>query len=205
MALALSEEKVWTVSFLIADANITDPAVQKIVPLTFTGTSAELGEGFFDALASPVEKRKALVTNIEAYEKSIEDSRKAAKMNQPASKNAGSSKTAAPSVRIPMKYAEKMKKVAELEASGKYGEAIGALPKVADFPEQAAEINARLKALKEKHGGLSLFGDLPEPTASPANPEPEGQPDSEEDPDTDEEPETEQEEEEPEIPEEETN
>ena len=207
MALNLSDNNVWTVSFLIADAGITDPALQKIVPLTFTGTSAELGDGFFDALAAPVQQRKALVTNIEAYEKSVKDSTKAAKMNQPATKtSAGSSTPTAP--KAPPRYTEKMKKVAELESKGKYGEAIGALPKAADFPGQADEIAAKLKALKEKHGGLSLFPDQAESHAGNSTPEqeevPEGGGDDDPDP-GEEDPDQEQPEEDLEPTEEENN
>jgi hypothetical protein len=55
------------------------------------------------------------------------------------------------------KYEAQMKKVAELEEKKKYGEAIGAMPKPSDFPEQAEEIKKKTDELKQKHGQLELL------------------------------------------------
>ena len=74
-------------------------------------------------------------------------------MNQPASA-AKASKPADPSDR---KFQDRMKKVEALEKAGKVGEAIGAMPKELDFPAQSAAIKAKMEALKQKHGGFSLF------------------------------------------------
>jgi hypothetical protein len=47
--------------------------------------------------------------------------------------------------------------VNELEEKKKYGEAIGAMPKTTDFPEQAEDIKIKLDELKSKHGQLELL------------------------------------------------
>jgi hypothetical protein len=179
MTFDLSPEKVWSVTFMIADAGITDPAMNKIIPLTLTGTSLDLGEGFFGAVAAPVEVTKTLMTNVRQYEKSVAESTKASKVNQTPGKSGPTPPKTSP------KYIEKMKKVAELEAKGKYGEAIGLLPKASEFPEKKGEIEAKLKELKQKHGGLSLFPETPATDSSPAVPESETATGQEIDPDPD--------------------
>jgi PRTRC genetic system protein E len=152
MALRLSSDNVWTGSFLIVGDDLQDKAVQKIVPLNFSGTSLELGEAFFDALKTPLQKTQALFSNIADFEKSVAEAEKASKMKLDTTKTGTQPKT-----RQSAKYSERMKKAAELESKGKYGEAIGALPKPTEFPDMAKEIEAKLQFLKEKRGGLSLF------------------------------------------------
>jgi PRTRC genetic system protein E len=171
IVLRLSPDKIWTGSILVIDPELKDPAVKTLPPLSFVGTSEELGEGFFDALKAPVQKVSALFTNVSQYEASIAEAEKAAKMNQPAS-TGKATKPADPSDR---KFQDKMKKVEALEKAGKVGEAIAAMPKESEFPAQSAAIKTKMEALKQKHGGFSLF-EMEEPQPPPAD-EPE-EPDS---------------------------
>jgi PRTRC genetic system protein E len=185
IVLRLSADRIWTGSILVIDPEIKDPAVKTLPPLSFVGTSEELGEGFFDALKAPLQKATALFTNVSHYETQVAEAEKAAKMNQPAT----TSKTTKPADPTDRKFQDRMKKVEALEKAGKVGEAIGAMPKESDFPNQSAAIKAKLEALKQKHGGFSLFetgepqspaADEPEELDSPEEPE--------EDSDLDEEP-----------------
>jgi PRTRC genetic system protein E len=192
IVLKLSADRVWTGSILVIDPEIKDPAVKTLPPLSFNGTSEELGEGFFDALKAPLQKATALFTNVSHYETQVAEAEKAAKMNQPAT----TSKATKPADPADRKFQDRMKKVEVLEKAGKVGEAIGAMPKESDFPAQSTAIKAKMDALKQKHGGFSLF-ETGEPQ-SPATAEPEelDSPDErEEDSDVDEEPDEEENEE----------
>jgi PRTRC genetic system protein E len=192
IVLRLSADRTWTGSILVIDPELKDPAVKTLPPLSFVGTSEELGEGFFDALKAPLQKTTALFTNVSHYETQVAEAEKAAKMNQPAT----TGKATKPADPTDRKFQDRMKKVEALEKAGKVGEAIGAMPKESDFPNQSAAIKAKLEALKQKHGGFSLFetGEA----QSPATDEPEeldSHEEPEEDSDFDEEPDEEENEE----------
>lgn len=161
IVLTLSADRIWTGSILVIDPELKDPAVKSLPPLRFTGTSEELGEGFFEALTSPMQKISGFLTSVREYEAQIAEADKAARMNQPTA-TGKASKTVVPTDR---KFQEKMKKVDALEMSGKIGEAIGAMPKEAEFPNQSAAIKVKMEALKQKHGGFSLF-ETEEPQAA---------------------------------------
>jgi hypothetical protein len=185
IVLRLSPDRIWTGSILVIDPEIKDPAVKTLPPLSFVGTSEELGEGFFDALKAPAQKVSALFTNVSQYEARVLEAEKAAKMNQPAT-TGKATKPADPSDR---KFQDRMKKVEALERAGKVGEAIGAMPKESEFPSQSDAIKTKMEELKQKHGGLSLFEtDEPEPPAADEPEEPDSPDEQEEDSDPDEEP-----------------
>ncbi len=192
IVLRLSADRVWTGSILVIDPELKDPAVKTLPPLSFVGTSEELGEGFFDALRAPIQKASTLFTNVSQFETRVSEAEKAAKMNQPATA-AKATKPADPSDR---KFQDRMKKVEALEKAGKVGEAIGAMPKESDFPTQSAAIKAKMEALKQKHGGFSLFeSGEPQPPATDEPEEPDSPDEREEESDFDEEPDEEENEE----------
>jgi len=189
IVLRMSADRVWTGSILVIDPEIKDPAVKTLPPLSFSGTSEELGEGFFDALRAPIQKVSTLLNNVSQYEARIMEAEKAAKMNQPAT----AGKATKPADPADRKFQDRMKKVEALEKAGKVGEAIGAMPKEPDFPAQSAVIKAKMEALKQKHGGFSLFetGEAQPPATD--EPEELDSPDErEEDNDFDEEPDEEE-------------
>lgn len=192
IALKLSADRIWTGSILVIDPEVKDPAVKTLPPLSFVGTSEELGEGFFDALKAPLQKATALFTNVSQYETRVAEAEKAAKMNQPST----AGKATKPADPTDRKFQDRMKKVEVLEKAGKVGEAIGAMPKESDFPTQSAAIKAKMEALKQKHGGFSLFetGE-PQPPATDEPEEVDSPDEPEEDSDFDEEPDEEENEE----------
>lgn len=46
---------------------------KSIVPLTVSGTAQELDEGFFDVITNPLKKAAGLTSNVEEFEKSLEE------------------------------------------------------------------------------------------------------------------------------------
>jgi len=55
IVLKQSIDRIWTGSILVIDEELKDPAVKTLPPLNFSGTSEELGDGFFDALKAPLQ------------------------------------------------------------------------------------------------------------------------------------------------------
>lgn len=182
IVLKQSVNKIWTGSILVVDPDLKDPAVKTLPPLSFSGTSEELGEGFFDALKNPLQKVSTLLVNVSHYEAQVAEAEKAAKMNQTTA-SGKATKSTEPTDR---KFQDKIKKVDALEKAGKIGEAIGAMPKESDFPAQSAAIKAKMEVLKQKHGGFSLFetSDQQEPLITePEEPEDHTDGDEVDDPD----------------------
>lgn len=140
------------VSILLVNDKVDDDARKIIPPMNFQGTAKELDEGFFVALEKPMQKASALFSNMKDFEEALEKTKQQSKMAQ--EKEDGEKKEKEERRK---KYEAQMKKVAELEEKKKYGEAIGAIPKSADFPEQVEEIKKKTDELKQKHGQLELL------------------------------------------------
>lgn len=140
------------VSVLLVNDNVDDEARKIIPPMNFKGTAKELDEGFFTALEKPVQQTSALFTNMQDFVVALEKTKEQSKMEK---EKEGVEKKQLDERK--KKYDTQLKKVSELEEKKKYGEAIGAMPKPADFPEQAEEIKNKLDELKSKHGQLELL------------------------------------------------
>ena len=140
------------VSILLVNDKVDDEARKIIPPMNFQGTAKELDEGFFVALENPIQKASALFSNMKDFEKALEKTMQESKMSK--EKEDGEKKEKGERKK---KYEAQMTKVAELEEKKKYGEAIGAMPKPADFPEQVEEIKKKTDELKQKHGQLELL------------------------------------------------
>lgn len=126
-------------------------------PLTFKKLSPEtLDAEFFKEVTKPLQHAQATLINRAAFEKAVEKVVNT-EPSKPVTKKS-SSTTSQPTSNTPPKFTAAMAKVAELEKLGKIGQAIGALPKVNEFPAQQKEIEEKLTVLKSKHGGFtSLF------------------------------------------------
>jgi len=125
-----------------------------ISPLNLRGGASLVDEGFFPAVARVNEKVAALQTNVEQLEKQIDTKVQKAQAGAAAQQRSKEEKAAAERKK---KFDEAMAKVAQLQEQKKYGEAIGQLPKAADFPEFAEQIQARNEELRSLHGQLSMF------------------------------------------------
>ena len=141
-----------TVSVLLSNEKCGDDARKLVPPMLFKGTAQELDEGFFTCIKTPAEKTSQLFANMEQYLKELEKAKEQSRMEEEKQKK---EKTEREERR--KKYEAQIKKVAELEEKEKWGEAIGAMPKADQFPEQAEEIKTKLEELRNKHGQLSLL------------------------------------------------
>jgi len=146
----LSTDGIMKVSVLPFCDAVNNDIVKQLPPMNLRGTPQELDEKFFTEIQKPVEKTVGLLTNIQAYEKALETikAKVEADKKEKAEKQGGEKNK---------RYLVQMKKVEELEARKKIGEAIGQLPKAADFPEHADEIKKKHDELRAQHASLSLF------------------------------------------------
>lgn len=140
------------VSVLFKNDNTGDGAHKLIPPMILKGTTEELDNGFFASIAGPVKQTAALFVNMEQYAEAQKQARQQSRMEKDKLDAAKKEKETGNK-----KYEAAMKKVAELEAAGKFREAYGQLPKPADFPDQEAAITKKKQALLEKFEQPGLF------------------------------------------------
>lgn len=156
------------VSMLPVNERTGNEVTKHIQPMIFKGTAQELDNGLFTSLQLPVQKIAGLFVNKEGHMRSVEAAHKKTKPEQHKAntakkekenvddaetiEDAGSQKDEKKS-----RYEEMMKVVSGLEAEKKYKEAIDSLPKSADFPEYATEINKRSLELLQKNISPGLF------------------------------------------------
>jgi PRTRC genetic system protein E len=149
----------FVVSALYTPFQSNEPATKTIAPLIFKGTSAEMDEGFFETIELPVQATAGLYTNIETYNKNLENAKKKLSGNksQPTKKSGASGKedieVGEPKVSADEKrkaYTEAIRKVVEMNDACKYEEALNLLPSVSDYPEKIEELNKRRADLTRK-------------------------------------------------------
>lgn len=138
------------VSVLLSNPNLKDNAARSISPMLLEGTAAEMDQGFYEALTTPLQKTNTFYVNALHHEQSLSNAIKNAAMTKANQMNATSAQK--------KKYEAKMEKVTELEKKSKIGEAIAQMPTVKEFPEYEKQINTKLADLKSRHSSLSLFG-----------------------------------------------
>jgi len=132
----------WVVSVLFYNDSVGDDARKRVPPIILKGTTAELDNGFFEAISKPVQETAALFTNMEAYLKQREQAKAASQMEKDKSVKADKDKTDKQN-----KYEEAMKKVDELEAEGKFKEAWMKVPSPTDYPDETETLRARKATL----------------------------------------------------------
>lgn len=140
------------VSVLFQNEKVGDNARKLIPPMILKGTTEELDNGFFNAIAAPVKQTATLFVNMEQYAKAQEAARLQSRMEKDKQDAAKKEKETGNK-----RYEAAMKKVTELETAGKFREAYGQLPKPADFPQQEQAINEKKQALLEKFEQPGLF------------------------------------------------
>lgn len=156
------------VSALPKANGLKDEAQNRIIPLTMTGTPAEMDEGFLAAVSKPLTKASGLLTNIAEFERQTD----MAAQNSKAVKEAKAAEAKAKKERKES-YDRQMKKAEELIASKNYKEAMTVLQQA---QKEASE--AERKALAEKMDKVredmsqgSLFGDDDDSSASEQEPD----------------------------------
>lgn len=156
------------VSALPKANGLKDEAQNRIIPLTMTGTPAEMDEGFLAAVSKPLTKASGLLTNIAEFERQTD----MAAQNSKAVKEAKAAEAKAKKERKES-YDRQMKEAEELIASKNYKEAMTVLQQA---QKEASE--AERKALAEKMDKVredmsqgSLFGDDDDSSASEQEPD----------------------------------
>lgn len=150
-----TEEKMLLVTVLLADP-ITGRTNTAIQPMNFRGTPQELDEGFFPTIAKPVEQVNTFFTNATEFQKGLDEAK--AQLEQKAKAKTDATRQKTENVSDGKKlYEEKIKKVAELDASCKYEQALSELPTPLDYPDKKAELEKLRAELERKKAQLSLL------------------------------------------------
>lgn len=149
------------VSLLLDTSFVKDKAAKLIPPLVLKGTESDLDNGFFTAIAHPVQQTQTLLLNMQEHISASEKAQKESRMVKDKQDTEKKEKDAKRK-----RFDEQMKKVDELVKQKKIGEAIGQLPDLKLFPEFETEIKKKGQELRSQHGTLSLFGE--EPTSEAA-------------------------------------
>jgi PRTRC genetic system protein E len=157
-------ELQFTMSALYTALQNGDNAAKIIPPMLFKGTAQELDEGFFNAIAVPVQQTAGLYTNMENYLKEVEQARLASKQEQDkkakeAKDKAGTATTSKKDGDVEMPdpklvreekkkaYEEAMKSIIELCTKMKYSDALAMLPSEANYPEKKNELDKKREDL----------------------------------------------------------
>jgi PRTRC genetic system protein E len=144
-----------TVSVLLQNDACGDSAKSHIPPLLLKGTAQELGEGFFPAIAAPVQATSQLLTNMEQFLKGQEEAKKNSAMEKKKAEKADKPSTeVSPKEK---KFLEAMKQVDALEAEGKCKEAWCKVPQPSEYPDKAEQLRKRRESLKAQFAP-DLFG-----------------------------------------------
>lgn len=150
-----TREGVMTVSVLCSNPVLTNGAARLLPPAILRGTPEELDKAFFASIEAPVRVTDGIFTNAEQYQLAQQQAQQALKEKR--EKESAKPATAKVDDKT-AKYNAQMKKVDDLEAQKKYGEAIMQLPKIEDYPDQEEEINERTEELwakrREKEGTM---------------------------------------------------
>ncbi len=146
------EDNQLKVFILPFNDSVKDPAKHIIQPLIFTESAETLNNDFFAAIKEPVQQVAKHFGNMQAHAKSMEESRRKSQIEKDAREKEEKEKKEKKN-----KYEAQMKKVADLEKAEKWGEAIGAMPKVEEYAPWADEINKKMEELRSKSNALSLF------------------------------------------------
>lgn len=139
-----------TVSVLLQNDGCGDAAKKHIPPLILKGDAKELGEGFFPAIAEPVQQTSQLLLNMEQFLKGQEEAKKQSAMEKKKAEKTEKADKAAPQDPKEKKYLEAMAQADALEAEGKFREAWSKVPQPSDYPDRADALRARRASLSKQ-------------------------------------------------------
>lgn len=151
LTVAKATEDILVVSILVQNDGCGDKAKNIIPPFNLKGTADELDAEFFAHIKKPVESVSALMTNMEAFMKQIEEAKKQSAMEKEKADKEKKEKDAKSK-----KYNDAMTKAEALEKEKKYKEAWTALPKASEYPEHAESIGQK-QNLYQSHFAGDLF------------------------------------------------
>lgn len=156
-----------TVSVLLQNDGCGDAAKKHIPPLILKGDAKELGEGFFPAIAEPVQQTSRLLLNIEQFLKGQEEAKKQSAMEKKKAEKTEKAHKAAPQDPKEKKYLEAMAQAGALEAEGKFREAWSKVPQPSDYPDRADALRARRASLSKQFAPDLFVAAAPETPVEP--------------------------------------
>ena len=123
---------------------VKDPAAKQLIPLVLKGTPEELDTGFIEAIKEPVQKSVGLLTNMAAYEKSVEKTNRESKEKKDKKD----------------KIAKHIRDAEAAEKAGKAKEALAFYTQALELDNTDAKIRAKVSTLKTKvnGGSFDIFG-----------------------------------------------
>ena len=123
---------------------VKDPAAKQLIPLVLKGTPEELDTGFIEAIKEPVQKSVGLLTNMAAYEKSVEKTNRESKEKKDKKD----------------KIAKHIRDAEAAEKAGKAKEALAFYTQALELDNTDAKIRAKVSTLKAKvnGGSFDIFG-----------------------------------------------
>lgn len=152
LTIAKGAENNLIVSVLLNNEHCGDSAKNLIPPLTFNANSEELDDGFFEQVATPVQKASGLMVDMEKFLKQLEEAKRQSAMEKAKAEKEKKEKEVKAK-----KYKEAMEKADELEKEGKFRDAWMKVPETSAFPEKSDEIQKRKRELSAKFSTPSLF------------------------------------------------
>lgn len=141
---------------MLTNERVGDQSRKNIVPLKISSTPKELDESYFGTISAPIRKTSSLLTNMEAYLKSIEEAAKKSRMEQDKKPKGSKEKSSKEDGEKADSYKKAMAEVEELEKKMEYKAAIEQLPKESEYPAYAADLAKKRTDLEAK-SKLSLF------------------------------------------------
>lgn len=152
LTISKGAENNLVVSVLLNNEHCGDDAKNLILPYNLNATAEELDANFFERITTPMQAASALMDNMEAFMKQLEEAQKHSAMEKEKADKEKKEKEAKEK-----KYKEAMAKADELEKDGKHREAWSKVPEAADYPEKADEIRKRKRELADRFSSPSLF------------------------------------------------
>lgn len=149
-----TKDNEMVVSVLPKSNTLKDDAQHHIVPLTLTGTPAEIDAGFLQTIAQPMQRTAGLIVNLEQFEQQAEK----ASANSRAAKEA-QAKESKEQKEKREKHEKFIKKADELIAAKKYDEALTNLQQARlHATEQTTKtVDDKIAEVKSKLNQGSLF------------------------------------------------
>lgn len=161
------EGALLTVSVLLQNEGCGDAAKKHIPPLILRGDAKELGEGFFPAIAEPVQQTSQLLLNMEQFLKGQEEAKKQSAMEKKKAEKTEKADKAVPQDPKEKKYLEAMAQADALEAEGKFREAWSKVPQPSDYPDRADALRARRASLSKQFAPDLFVAAAPETPVEP--------------------------------------
>lgn len=167
LSMRKSSDGRMTVSLMPKSQSLKDGAQNHLIPLTLSGTPAELDAGFFQAAMQPVQRVTGLIANMAAFEKQAD---KAASDSK--SSKAAKDKESKEAKEKREKYDKSLKKAEEQLAAKNYAEALQSFQQARLYAtkEQVAKVDEKIAAVKSAQSQGSLFEVPAAPPAPAAEP-----------------------------------